>query len=72
MPTPEHEDRRPDAPEPAPRTPPPSTRRSEKYPYLHPEPLHSEHLAVTAADILAFLDHYGDEGPDLKSSSQAP
>ncbi len=57
MPIPEHEDRRP---------------RRDRYPYLHPEPLHSEHLAVTAADILAFLDHYGDEGPDLKSSAQAP
>ena len=66
-PTPEHEDRRHGAPEAA-----PTRRRSEKYPYLHPEPLHSGHLAVTAADILAFLDHYGDEGPDLKSSSQAP
>ena len=66
-PTPEHEDRRRTASEPA-----PAKRRREKYPYLHPEPLHSEHLAVKAADILAFLDHYGDEGPDLKSSSQAP
>ena len=68
MPTPEHEDPGATTPEPA-----TTTKRRQQYPYLHPEPLHSEHhLAVRTADVLAFLDHYGDEGPDLKSSSQAP
>ncbi len=50
----------------------PGTDPRSPYPYIHPEPLHPEHLAVDAEDILEFLDHYGDRGPDLKSSSQAP
>lgn len=44
----------------------------DPYPYIHPEALHSEPLAISVDDVLAFLDHYGDEGPDLKASAQAP
>ena len=57
---------------PAGKRSPAGTSPRTPYPYIHPEPLHSEHLAVDAEDILEFLDHYGDRGPDLKGSSQAP
>lgn len=41
-----------------------------KYPYIHPEHLKSEHLAVCAEDLNEFIDHYGDEGPDIVTNAQ--
>lgn len=41
-----------------------------KYPYIHPEHLKSEHLAVRAEDLNQFIDHYGDEGPDIITDAQ--
>lgn len=43
-----------------------------RYPYLHPEALHSEPLAVSVDDLMEFLDHYGDGGPDIRSNVQPP
>ncbi len=42
------------------------------YPYVHPEALHSERLSIDVDDLIEFMEHYGDDGPDIVSDVQPP
>lgn len=44
--------------------------KGTSYPYIHPEALHPAPLAVDADSLLEYIEHFGDEGPDIVSDVQ--